>query len=174
MTLTTTQKVYIGLGVAVTAGLVYYFVTKKPTATLVESKDATGKLSISQMKAAIIANGIKDGASKADMEKSVEVLTDAQLQELYADLPKSTTPVASAKKQLTQAEADALVAKIVKQRKTDMLIKVQKGYVSPVVDWIKELTAGGYVFSNDKAVKQTASNQVVLGGNPLIIQSKEK
>ena len=114
--MTTTTKVYIGIGVVAVAGLAYYFATKKPTATLVESKPSS----------------------------------DAK--------PDTTSSVA--KKELTQAEADAIVSKIVDQRKREMLIKVTQGYVSPIVAWVKELKDGGYVFSNNKAVKQTASNKI--------------
>ena len=116
--MTTSTKVYIGIGVVAVAGLVYYFATKKPTATLV-SKSADAK---------------------------PESMADAK------------------PKELTQAEADALVSKIVEQRKKEMSMKFAQGYVSPIVAWAKELKDGGYVFSNNKAVKQTASNTPV-GGN---------
>ena len=65
------------------------------------------------------------------------------------------------KKELTQAEADALVKKI--------LFEKDKKYVKapnphPVVALMEELRGGGWIVSNDKAIKLTAGNQIALGG----------
>lgn len=94
-----------------------------------------------------------DEVIKADEKKAAEIKA--------AEEKAAAVKSVEVKKELTQAEADALVKKI--------LFEKDKKYVNapnphPVVALVKELRDGGWIVSNDKAIKLTAGNQIALGG----------
>lgn len=94
-----------------------------------------------------------DEVIKADEKKAAEIKAAEEKAE-------AVKPV-EVKKELTQAEADDLVKKIVFE-KSKRYIKAPNP--NPIVALMKALNDGGWTMSNDKAMKLTAGNRIVMGG----------
>ncbi len=97
-----------------------------------------------------------DEVIKADDKKAAEVKA--------VEEKKATVKQDDVKKTLTQSEADDLVKKIVDERAKKYSVAPNP---SPIVAWLKALNDGGWTISNNKAMKLTAGNQIVLGGGGL-------
>ena len=94
-----------------------------------------------------------DEVIKADEKKAAEI-------KAAEEKAVAVKPV-EVKKELTQAEADDLVKKIVVQK--GIRYKVAPN-PDPMVALMKALKDGGWTISNDKPMKLTLGNQIVMGG----------